>query len=45
MTLQTDRAGGAPAAQTNAQTRGGDELPAGGLCAEDCHFCWGPETD
>lgn len=46
MTLQKDRAGVAPGIRTYVQGSGrGDELSADALCAEDCHFCWGPETD
>ncbi len=46
MTLQQDRANGASGLWTDRLI--GDpleELTVEELCAEDCHFCRGPETD
>ena len=46
MTLQQDRATGAPGFWTSPTTSGRvEELPADPPCPEDCHFCSGPETD
>lgn len=46
MTLQQDRANGAPGLLTARRIGNpAEELSVDELCTEDCHFCWGPETD
>jgi hypothetical protein len=46
VTLQQDRANGAPGLWTNRLTGNPlEDQTVEELCAEDCHYCRGPETD